>query len=236
MNSQANPERIESVSFVGAGHMAESLSRSAVSAGLTVNVSNSRGPQALKPWVRELSPSANAMTPREAVAAGDVVVLAIPFGSFEQLPSDLVDGKALIDLTNYYPGMYAPQPLLDTGAITSSELLQRHFPGARVVKAFNTIAFQHITNLARPSGAPDRTAIPVAADDTSDLELVSGLLDDLGFDALAAGTLADSWRFEPGSPAFVNPYLTRPGAPWLSDVGRPMPSADLKTYIDAARR
>lgn len=227
---------VHSISFIGAGHMAEALSRRAIKAGLAVNVSNSRGPQALKGWVHELTPTVQATTAREAATAGDVVVLAIPFGSFEQLPADLAAAKVLIDLTNYYPGMYAPQPLLDAASITSSELLQRHFPDARVVKAFNTIASHHITNLARPDGAPDRTAIPIAADNASDLVLVSRLLDDLGFDALPVGALAESWRFEPGTPAFVTPYLSRPDAQWLHDVGKAMPSAELKTYIDAARR
>jgi 8-hydroxy-5-deazaflavin:NADPH oxidoreductase len=228
--------RIKTISMVGAGRMAEALSRRAVNAGLNVSVSNSRDSQASRGWVDELPAVVHAASPRDAADAGDIVVLAVPFGSFEQIPADVADGKVLLDLTNYYPGHYAPQPLLDESVLTSSALIQRHFAGAHVVKAFNTIASHHITNLARPHDASDRTAIPVAADKQDRHDVATELLDLLGFDALAVGTLADSWRIEPGTPAFVEPYLSRPGVHFTQDAGRPMPAEQLAVFVDAARR
>ena len=145
-------------------------------------------------------------------------------------------GAALAILLRGHPGHYAPQPLLDESVLTSSALIQHHFAGAQVVKAFNTIASHHITNLARPHDASDRTAIPIAADTQDAHDVAAELMISMGFDALPVGTLADSWRIEPGTPAFVDPYLSRPGVPFTQNAGRPMPAEQLAVFVDAARR
>ena len=102
--------------------------------------------------------------------------------------------------------------MIDTGALTSSGLLQRHLPDAHVVKVFNNIYYRHLASLARPSGAPDRTALPIAGDDAAAKAAVTAYLDSIGYDSVDAGTLADSWHQEPGHPGLrrpVRPLLLR---------------------------
>lgn len=228
---------LDSIAFIGAGNMARALSRLAVASGMHVSFSNSRGPHTLPGWVDDLGADARAESIQDSVASAQVVVLAIPFGSFDQLPGDIAEGKLLLDMTNYYPGMYAARPSLDDGSMTSSELIQAHFRGSRVAKAFNTIAAHHITNLSSAEAVPSgRNAIPVAVDDGQTLRQAETVLNGLGFDALFVGTLQDSWRIEPGTPAFVTPYLSRPGADWTRDPGRASTTKDLDLYVQRARR
>jgi predicted dinucleotide-binding enzyme len=68
-----------------------------------------------------------------------------------------------------------------------------------VVKAFNNIYFEHLLALARPTGAPDRSALPIAGDDLEAKASVTELLDALGYDVVDAGSLAEGWRFQRGS-------------------------------------
>ncbi|MEU9448874.1 hypothetical protein [Streptomyces sp. NPDC048277] len=95
----------------------------------------------------------------------------------------------------------------DTAEVTPSEPVRRHLASARVEKAFNNIDFPRLSTGARPAGAPDRSALPVAGDDPQAKETVSRLLDVLGYDAVDTGLLADSWRTEPGTPVYVRPYM-----------------------------
>jgi 8-hydroxy-5-deazaflavin:NADPH oxidoreductase len=107
---------------------------------------------------------------------------------------------------NYAPDRYGQLPELDSDKLTSSELVQRHLDGARVVKAFNNITTPHLAALARPSGTADRCALPIAGDDQDAKAKVSALLDDLGYDAADIGGLAESWRFGPNTPLYALVY------------------------------
>jgi predicted dinucleotide-binding enzyme len=112
---------------------------------------------------------------------------------------------------NYYPDRDGRIAELDTGSLTSSSLVQQRLAESHVVKAFNNIAFIHLLTLARPTGAPDRSALPIAGDHPTAKADVTDLLDTLGYDAVDVGALADSWRFEPGTPVYTEPYF--PGQP-----------------------
>jgi len=105
----------------------------------------------------------------------------------------------VIDTLNYYPQRDDRMPELDSNELTSSQLVQRHLAGSRVVKAFNNITYLSLGKLARPAGDPDRSALPIAGDDTAAKAQVTALLDTLGYDAVDIGTLADSWRSEPNT-------------------------------------
>ena len=91
--------------------------------------------------------------------------------------------------------------------------MQQALPGSTVVKVFNNLYFVALRQLARPAGAPDRSALLIAGDDAGAKERVTALLDDLGYDAADAGSLADSWRFERDTPAYGVPYATD-GTDW----------------------
>ncbi|HEY1177421.1 MAG TPA: hypothetical protein VGF17_14790, partial [Phytomonospora sp.] len=113
----------------------------------------------------------------------------------------------VLDTANYYPERDGRVAALEEGATTSSARLQGTLPGARVVKAFNNITPHQIRSLARATGSGDRSALPVAADDEVARAEAVALLDRLGFDAVDAGSLGDSWRCEPGTPVYIRPYL-----------------------------
>ena len=100
----------------------------------------------------------------QAAEAGGLVVVSIPVKAFGEVPVKPLAGKPVLDTGNYYPQRDGHIAELDTGALTSSGLLQRSLPGAQVVKVFNNIFFKHLASLARAHGAPDRSALPIAGD------------------------------------------------------------------------
>jgi 8-hydroxy-5-deazaflavin:NADPH oxidoreductase len=193
--------------LIGSGMIGSSIARLAVAAGMEVVLSNSRAPETLADLVADLGRSARAATPEEAARAADLVVAAIPLKAHEQLPADALAGRTVLDTANYYPDRDGHLAALDAGELTSSALIQRHLAGAHVVKAFNNITPHQLLCLARPAGAPDRSALPIAGDDVGAKAAATQLLDVLGYDAVDIGTLAASWRSEPNTPVYIKPYL-----------------------------
>jgi predicted dinucleotide-binding enzyme len=224
------------LAMIGSGYIGSTLARLAIDAGLDVVVSNSRGPETLGDLVADLGPRARAATAEEAALAGDWVVVTIPFGRYPQVPQEPLAGKIVIDTGNYYPQRDGQIAELDSGNATNSELVQRHLERSFVVKAFNNIYFEHLRTLARPAGAPDRTALPIAGDSADAKQQVTALLDALGYDTVDAGTLADSWRLEPGTPVYGAPYVTDPAAPLSADPGRPADATRIREAVSAAVR
>ncbi|NGO06751.1 NADPH-dependent F420 reductase [Streptomyces sp. HC44] len=231
--------------LIGSGMIGSALAGLGVAAGLDVVVSNSRGPGTLADLVARLGDRARAATPEEAARVGDLVVATIPLKHYAQLPAGALAGKTVIDTMNYYPERDGRLADLDTGGSTSCELVQRHLTGSRVVKAFNNIDFRRLSVSARPAGAPDRSALPIAGDDPAAKEEVARLLDVLGYDAVDIGTLADSWRSEPGTPVYVQPYLAeRPKGLSQEEAGRwffetpgvPVPATRVEELVGQAVR
>lgn len=198
---------ITTIGLIGAGHIGSQVARAAVQHGHQVVLSNSRGPETLTDLVAELGDAARAGTTDDAARDGDIVVVTIPFHAYEQVPVEPLVGKTVIDTNNYYPQRDGHVPALDDGSDTSSGILQAHLPGSHVVKAFNHIPSADITEHARPAGAPDRRALVVAGDAADPKATVAAFLDELGFDVVDAGPLAESWRIEPGTPGY-GPHRT----------------------------
>jgi predicted dinucleotide-binding enzyme len=206
------------VGLIGSGHIGGTVARLAVDAGHDVVLSNSRGPDTLQDLVDGLGPHARAATTEEAAAAGDIVVVTIPLKNVDQVPSEPLRGKVVIDTCNYYPQRDGQIAELDDGSSTSSELVQRLLPEAHVVKAFNNIQFSHLGSLQRPQGDPDRSVLAIAGDDAAAKATVAEFLDSIGYDAYDAGPLSESWRFQPDAPAYGAPYST-PGTGWPPPPG-----------------
>ncbi|GAA4953315.1 putative dinucleotide-binding enzyme [Nonomuraea thailandensis] len=223
------------IAFIGSGHIGGTVARLSVEAGYDVVLSNSRGPETLKDLVDELGPKARAATPAEAAEAGDLVVVSIPLRAYRDVPVEPLAGKPVIDTNNYYSQRDGDFPRLDDGSLTSSELLQQHLPASRVVKVFNNIFFVHLRALPRPSGAPDRTALPIAGDDAAAKETVTAFLDAIGYDAVDAGPLAQGWRFQPGTPVYGNAYAGD-DPNFAQSPGVPAGTEKIRTALDAARR
>ena len=201
---------ITTVGFIGSGMIGGTVARLSVAAGYRVVLSNSRGPDTLKDLAAELGPLATAGTAEEAAVAGDLVVVAIPVKAYGGLPAGALAGRAVLDTGNYYPQRDGQLAELDDGSLTSSGLLQRDLPQAKVVKVFNNIFFKHLRSLARPSGAADRTALPIAGDDAGAKAAVTAYLDSIGYDAV---------RRRPGrgqlAPGAGHPRLRHPLRPVL---------------------
>jgi predicted dinucleotide-binding enzyme len=182
------------------------VARLSVAAGHHVVLSNSRGPQTLQDLVTELGPLARAATVSEAAEAAELVVVTIPFAAYQSVPAGPLAGKVVLDTCNYYPSRDGHIAVLDDHRETSSGLLQQHLGGARVVKVFNNIFSVHLLSLSRPAGAADRSYLPIAGNDAAAKAAVTDFLDSIGYGAVDAGSLADSWRQEPGTPAYGPPY------------------------------
>jgi predicted dinucleotide-binding enzyme len=148
-----------------AGTSARASPGLAVAADIPVVMANSRGPESLTDLVAGLGPLATAGTAEQAAEAGDLVVLSVPLTAYAAIRPAPLHGKTMLDTSNYYPSRDGRIAELDDEKLTTSELVQRHFDGVALVKAFNNILAHHIPQLARPSGASDRSALPIAADD-----------------------------------------------------------------------
>ncbi|MEN3305931.1 MAG: 8-hydroxy-5-deazaflavin:NADPH oxidoreductase [Micromonosporaceae bacterium] len=218
------------VGFIGSGRIGGTVARLAVAAGYRVVLSNSRGPETLKDLVEELGPQARAATAAEAAAAGDLVVVSIPLRAYGEVPAQPLAGKVVMDTNNYYAQRDGHLAELDDGSSTSSELLQRHLVGSRVVKVFNNIFFKHLTSLARPAGGPGRSALPIAGDDPGAKAAVTAFLDAIGFDAVDAGPLGAGGRsYQPGTPAYGVPYGSM-----SDDQGAPADAATVRGALSTA--
>ncbi|MFF4650971.1 NADPH-dependent F420 reductase [Streptomyces sp. NPDC001380] len=188
------------IGIIGAGHIGATLAQHFARIGHEVAVSNSRGPETLQDLVRELDAGARAVTPAEAVAFGEVVVVSVPYGRYRELPATGYEGRIVVDTCNYYPERDGQDPDLDSDATTSSEKIRDHLGGADVVKAFNAIHWQNLRDRGRPKGDPERLAIPVSGGDEEAKAVVAGLIRDIGFDPVDAGYLGRGGRrHQPGS-------------------------------------
>ena len=213
--------------LIGAGNIGGTLAHLAVAANDEVLISNSRGPETLAELASELGRQATAVTPVEAAANADLVVVTVPVRAYPDLPAAALAGKVVIDTGNYHPARDGQIQELDSGSMTSGEVLQARLPGARVVKCFNNIFFRHLQALARPSGSPERTALPIAGDDAGAKATVASFLNEIGYDAVDAGPLSASSKFQPGALLYgavyaggSSDFAASPGVPAGSEVIR----------------
>jgi 8-hydroxy-5-deazaflavin:NADPH oxidoreductase len=210
----------QTVGTVGAGNIGTAVARIASGAGYDVVISNSRGPETLQDKVAELGGSVTARTATEAATDGDLVVVTVPLKAVADVPVEPLAGKIVVDTNNYYPGRDGQVAALDDKATTSSQLLQDHLPTSKVVKAFNHIGAGDLATQGKPSGTPGRRALSVFGDDAEAKQTVTAWLDELGYDAVDGGGLAESWRIEPGTPGY----------------GPELDAAGLRAALDAAVR
>jgi predicted dinucleotide-binding enzyme len=218
------------IGFIGSGRIGETVARLAAAAGYEVVLSNSRGPDTLADLARDIGPLARAGTTEQAAEQGDIVVLAIPLKAYRDAPAAALAGKTVLDANNYYPQRDGQISELDAGTACSSELLQQHLPDAHVVKVFNNIFFRHLLSLARPHGAPDRSALVIAGDDPAALKATTEFLDAIGYDAVESGPLSHSWCQEPGSAVYGGVY-----GPMDENTGVPVGADALRARIADAR-
>ena len=223
------------IGFIGSGNIGSTLARLSVGAGHDVVISNRRGPHTLAELASQLGSRAKAGTPTEAAEAGDLVVVTVPLKAYRDVPAKPLRGKVVIDTNNYYPDRDGHIDELDDESTTTSELLQRHLADSHVVKAFNNIYVDHLAVLHRPAGHPERSMLPIAGNDAAAKRSVVGFLDSIGYDALDVGPLAEGWRFQRDTAAYVQPYAV-PGTEYPTWSARPATADILEERLQAAQR
>jgi predicted dinucleotide-binding enzyme len=195
------------IGIIGTGNIGATLTQRLGATGHQVKVANSRGPETIP---AELTAAGGqAVHARDVVADVDALIVSIPLSripDIRPLIAELPDGAVLLDTSNYYPMRDGDIAALDDGQVESLWVTQQL--GRPVVKAWNAILADSFATKAAPAGTADRIAIPVAADVEDDRALGISLVEDTGFDGLDAGALADSWRQQPGTPAYCTD-LTR---------------------------
>lgn len=191
------------IGIIGIGNIGGTLARKLRTIGHEVRVANSKGPSGVKAFADEIG--AVAVDTRGAVYGVDLIILAIPLPAVSSLQKGLFDGVPkevpVVDTSNYYPGMRDPQ-IADIDAGMPESVWVSNQLGRPVIKAFNNILADSLANLGCLENAPGRLAIAVAGEATAHKQMVMNLINEVGFDPVDAGTLDDSWRQQPSTPAY----------------------------------
>jgi hypothetical protein len=207
------------IGIIGSGRIGGTLAELWAGAGHQIAIANSRGPESLKAFVERLGPSARAATVEEAARFGEVVVLAAPFRRPEALPPPVtVVGKVVIDAMNPFTGT---GEIMDLGGKTSSAVTAERLPGARLVKAFNTMNAETLRTEGRRSVPKEqRLVIFLAGDDGPAKATVGRLIEEIGFTPIRTGSLVRGGRLqEPGSKIFNRPMLPAEARRMLKMIG-----------------
>lgn len=191
------------ISIIGAGNMGLVLARKLVDTGHEVEIANSRGPDTLADVCAQTG--VLAVDLKEMGVGAAALIIAVPQKSvphlpkslFAQLPRDLI----VVDTGNYYPTIRDGRIEAIEGGLPESQWVSREI-GRPVIKAFNSIFAQSLATKSRSADDPERVALPIAGDSAAAKADVMDLVETLGFTAIDAGTLEESWRQQPGAPAY----------------------------------
>jgi len=191
------------IGILGAGMVGRAFAAVALKHGHDVMLSNSRTPDTL--FTLRAVLNCKTGTSEQAAAFGDLVLVAIPLKNYASVPAAPLEGKIVIDANNYYPERDGQIAELDRNETTTSELLARHLPQSKVVKALNAIEAPGIEQEGRLPNSSERRALPLAGDDAQAKQVVADLLTQFGFDVVDAGPLAEGRSFQEGMPAYCVP-------------------------------
>jgi predicted dinucleotide-binding enzyme len=196
------PSSVQRIAVLGAGHVGPVIARLAIDAGFEVAIAASGSPENLELIAQVVMPGVEARWAVDAVAAADVVVLAIPLHRFPALDPGVFAGKLVVDAMNYWAPADGVVPMFQGQELSSSEIVQRRLSQSTVVKSLNQIAYQDLEDGRRPAGSPDRHAIGVAGDHPDAAKLVGEIVDRFGYDPILLGSLSAGRVLQPGGPVF----------------------------------
>jgi predicted dinucleotide-binding enzyme len=224
------------IGILGVGHIGKTLAQKLGAAGHDVKVANSRGPETID--ADALQGGATAVAAAEVVRDVDVVIISVPLHRIPDvvpLMSDVPRETVVIDTSNYYPMRDGEIESIEKGQVESMWVADQI--GRPVVKAWNSIGADSFAVNGTPAGSPGRLAIPVAADDPNQRRVGMSLVEETGFAAIDAGTLADSWRQQPGTPCYCTDVTEDEvhDALATADVTRSPKRRDLSVAVIAER-
>lgn len=193
------------IGIIGAGNIGETLARKLAAAGHAVKLANSKGPQTLQRLADEIG--ATAVAAAQAAVDVDAIILSIPFGRVPEL-AGLIAGVPpyvpVIDTSNYYSHRDGVIAEVEDGMPESLWVSKQL--GRTAIKAFNNILAHTLAELGRPEGMPGRLAIAVAGDNGASKQVAMRFVSETGFDPVDAGSLEESWRQQPYTPAYCCDY------------------------------
>jgi len=202
--------KINKIGIVGSGHIGGTVGILLAKAGYEVLYS-SRHPDALKDLVKTAGLKARAGTIDEAIAFGDVIVLSVPLKAipeFDAKTKEALKGKIVIDTSNPYPqrdGAIADEAKKEPGGMGT--FVARLLPGARIVRAFNTVYFEDLKKTKNARG--EKIGIPIAGDDEEALKAASELVERAGLDPVVTGGLSTSKLFDVGTAVYATSATAR---------------------------
>lgn len=228
------------IGIIGAGKIGATAARLFVSAGHEVAISNSRGADSLRELIEQLGPKARAMSVDEAGSFGEVTMLAVPWHLENAHPAaERLRGKIVIDAMNPYN---PDGGFFDLTGSTSSEIVLKRIPGARLVKAFNTIYHDHLATRGRKElPVQERHAIYVAGDDLEAKRMVSRLIEEIGFAPVDTGSLREGGQLQqPDSLIYNQTFSAREARSFLRNqlhkIVDSLPDGDLAQALEMLNR
>jgi predicted dinucleotide-binding enzyme len=221
------------IGIIGTGAIGGTIAKKMVAAGHSVKVNNSGDADKLTARAEELG--ASPATIENIVKDVDVIILSVPTTAIPTLPKDLLanvpENVIVVDTSNYYPFRDAGIEDIKNGKVESVWVSEQL--GRPVIKAFNNLLAETLANGGKEPGAEDRIAMAVAGDDTKAKKTITGLINDAGFDAVDSGDLSESWKHQPGTPAYCTELTAEELKQALFDgVKEEAPSLRDKTIAD----
>ncbi|AFU01594.1 MULTISPECIES: NADPH-dependent F420 reductase [Nocardia] len=209
------------IGVIGAGILGGTLARHLAAVGNTVQVANSHEPESLSDLLVD---GMSAGWAADVAATAGILFLALPYSALPTAARSVAEHAGpetiIVDTGNYYPGRDGILPGLgDTDTPEPDTLWLSGLIGRPIFKAFNNITYVSLRDGGRPAGSPQRFGLPIAGPDGTAKHRLSQLVDQAGFDPVDGGTLAQSWRQQPGSPVYATD----------------LPAAALRKHLDAAQ-
>ncbi|BAV04732.1 hypothetical protein SAMN05421788_11166 [Filimonas lacunae] len=190
------------IGIIGTGAIGGTIARKMVAAGHQVSVSNSDDFEKLQNRSKELG--ALPKTLEDLVKDVEVIILSVPTIAIPTLPKTLLDkvpqDTIVVDTSNYYP--FRDSDIEDIKKGKAESVWVSEQIGRPVIKAFNMLLAETLVSRGKPNGAPGRIAMAISGDDAKAKGIISGLVNEVGFDVVDAGNLENSWRHQPGTPAY----------------------------------
>jgi len=221
------------IGLIGPGDIGSVIVRKLRDAGYSVKMANERGPESLKDLAAKTG--AIPVSIEQVVQDVDILFIVLPQKAIPELPKGLLNKAKketiVIDVGNYYPFRDGRIDEIENG-LTESVWVERQI-GRPVVKLLNTIPSKALMAAGRLAGSRDRVALPISGDNTKAKEIVAQLIDRIGFDSVDAGTIAESWRQQPGSPVYCTNPTKEELQLWLKKVDRSSLATDREKGLKA---